>query len=97
MIREKRLRWFGHLVREDEDDVARESMMYQINDLTKWGKQLIKDFEQRKINKKQAFSLAMDKANWRNISHARIPLYGGKRGSRRRKTGMAADESLFNG
>ena len=73
LIREKRLRWYGHLIREDDADVAKETMLRQIQDLTKWGKQLIKDFEERKLDVIQAPKMARDKAHWRQLSHARLP------------------------
>ena len=76
MIREKRLKWFGHLVRQEDDDLARETLMKLIKKITKWRDQLVEDFAVRKITEEKALSLAMDRAKWRQISRVRTPPMG---------------------
>ena len=52
LLREKRLRWFGHHMQEEENDPARETLMREKARNSKWYQQLTNDFTTRKINVK---------------------------------------------
>ena len=72
LLREKQPRWFGHLMREKENDPARETLMREKARNSKWYQQLTNDFKTRKINVKQAEAKALNKIEWRRISSARL-------------------------
>ena len=62
LLREKRQRWFGHLMREKENDPTRETLM----------REKARNFKTRKINVKQAEAKALNKIEWRRISSAQL-------------------------
>ena len=72
LLREKRLRWFGHVMREKENDPSRETLMREKARNSKWYQQLTNDFKTRKINVKQAEAKALNKIEWRRISSSRL-------------------------
>ena len=61
LLRGKRLRWFGHLMREKENDPALETLMREKARNSKWYQKLNNDFKTRKINVKQAKAKALNK------------------------------------
>jgi hypothetical protein len=73
MLRQKRLRWFGHLIRSKDGDPAKDTLMQQIKEVTQWGKQLLQDFGKKKITTNQALRRAQDRPAWRKLSSADIP------------------------
>ena len=72
LLREKRLRWFGHLMREKENNPARETLMREKARNSKWYQQLTNYFKTRKINVKHAEAKSRNKIEWRRISSARL-------------------------
>ena len=62
LLRERRLRWLGHLIRSDPNDTARQQL-------------LLSDLRAIKVNGFQhAVQLAADRATWRTLSSARSGL-----------------------
>ena len=68
MIREKRLRWFGHLIREKADDPAKKILAREKEIDSKWFQQITMDLRTRKLTVSKAEILAFDKSEWRSIS-----------------------------
>ena len=68
LIREKRLRWFGHLIREGDEDPAKVALMGEKKTNSKWFQQLVLDLSSRKLTVLQAETLALTKIAWREIS-----------------------------
>ena len=67
LIREKRLRWFGHLIREKEGE---EALKIEKQNHSKWYQQLINDLTTRKLSVAKAEVLALEKITWRSLSSA---------------------------
>jgi hypothetical protein len=70
LLREKRLRWFGHLIREKDGDPAKETLKGEIAKNSKWFQQIKADLSTRKLTVEKAKALALKKAVWRKISFA---------------------------
>ena len=84
MLREKRLRWFGHLTREKKGDPAKECLMREMEIDSKWFKLLKKDLLSKNLTVIRAELIALDKPKWRTISscntnHVVAPSTGGRR------------------
>lgn len=72
MLREKRLRWVGHLAREEEDDPARKMLLKEMEGKTQWWTQVDVDLKTtRGITVKNVLLKAEDKLKWRKISSSR--------------------------
>ena len=70
MLTEKRLRWFGHLMREDEGDPAKETLRKEIEKGSRWFQTLKKDLDIKGLSVEEAETRAMNKAAWRKLSKA---------------------------
>ena len=83
MIREKRLRWFGHLIREKAGDPAKEILAREKESNSKWFQQITMDLRTRKLTVGKAEILALDKAVWRSTSSVcvRYPISLAARGA----------------
>ena len=68
MLTEKRLRWFGHLIRESDGDPAKETLQTERRNGSKWFRLLKKDFEFKGISVEKAEVKALDRAVWRKMS-----------------------------
>ena len=82
MLREKRMRWFGHLVREKTGDPAKATLYHEMDQKSKWWRQLLKDFKMRKMTVEEAMKLALDKPAWRWRSSCLLELSGSTKLSR---------------
>ena len=73
LIREKRLRWFGHLVRAagEGGDPAVETLRREMEHSSGWWRQLLEDFKAKGITAEEAVEMAEDRAQWRQISSAK--------------------------
>ena len=65
LLREKRLRWFGHLMREDDDE-PKQMLSIEIEHNSKWFQLLTADLASRNVTLKKAQSLALD-TNLENV------------------------------
>ena len=68
MLTEKRLRWFGHLMREDEGDPAKETLRKEIEQRSRWFQSLKKDLEIKGLSVEEAEKRAMNRVAWRKLS-----------------------------
>lgn len=68
LLREKRMRWFGHLIRENDDNLAKQVLMREKQLNSKWFQLLKSDLASRRISVHDAELLALDKLKWRRIS-----------------------------
>ena len=68
LLREKRLRWFGHLMREDDDEPAKQILWREKKHNSKWFQLLASDLTARKVSFEKAQSLASNKSIWRKLS-----------------------------
>ena len=69
MLREKRLRWVGHLAREDEDDPARKILLKEMEGKSQWWTQVENDLKTTGgVTVKNVLKKAADKPMWRKIS-----------------------------
>ena len=68
LLSEKRLRWFGHLVRKEEGDPARETMYQEWKSNSRWWQQVDKDLREKKVAVEKAFKIAEDRERWRELS-----------------------------
>ena len=62
MLREKRLRWLGHLMREDDDEPAKQTLWRQRKNKSEWFQLVASDLASRKLSFEKAQSLAQDKS-----------------------------------
>ena len=70
LLREKRLRWFGHLIREQDDDPAKQTLLREKELNSKWFQLLTADLLSRGTTFDKAFPLAHNRASWRRLSFA---------------------------
>jgi hypothetical protein len=70
LLREKRLRWFGHLMREDDDEPAKQIFWREREHNSKWFRLLAADLTSRGLSFEEAQSMASNKSNWRKVSSA---------------------------
>lgn len=69
MLREKRLRWVGHLARENEDDPARKTLLKEMEGKSQWWTQVENDLKIAGVTVKNVLKKAADdKQKWRKIS-----------------------------
>ena len=68
LLREKRLRWFGHLIREQDDDPAKQILLREKELNSKWFQLLTADLLSRRTTFDKAVPLANDRAAWRQLS-----------------------------
>ena len=68
LLREKRLRWFGHLIREQDDDPAKQTLLREKELNSKWFQLLTADLLSRRTTFDKAVPLANDRAAWRRLS-----------------------------
>ena len=52
LLREKRLRWFRHLMREDDDEPAKQMLSRETEHNSKWFQLLTSDLPQERYSKK---------------------------------------------
>jgi hypothetical protein len=72
LLRERRLRWFGHLVRSDAQDTARKCLMKEVDSGSAWWKLICGDLRAVGVCFfADAERLAVDRIRWRTLSHAR--------------------------
>ena len=72
MLREKRLRWFGHLARGEEGDPAKNALEQEMaQGDSKWWAQMVADFKLTKIGVKNSLKMAANRSKWRNLSACR--------------------------
>ena len=75
LLRERRLRWLGHLIRSDPNDTARQQLLREVSSNSSWWKSLLSDLRAIQVNGFQhAVQLAADSATWRALSSARSGL-----------------------
>ena len=70
LLREKRLRWFGHLMREDDNEPAKRIFWREKQHNSKWFQLLSSDLTSRRVSFEKAQSLASNKSIWRKLSSA---------------------------
>ena len=73
LLREKRLRWLGHLMRENDNEPAKQALWRESKNQSKWFQLVTSDLASRKLSFEKAQSLAQDKSLWRKLSSA---MYG---------------------
>lgn len=77
MLREKRLRWFGHLTREQKDDPAKETLWREMDSggKSKWWAQVENDLKiklkVKKVSIEKVLEKAKDRGVWRQLSSSR--------------------------
>ena len=62
LLREKRLRWLGHLMREDDDEPAKKILWRERENNSKWFQLVAADLASRKLSFEKAQSLAANKS-----------------------------------
>ena len=70
LLREKRLRWVGHLMREDDDEPAKQTLWREKENKSEWFRLVAADLASRRLSFERAQSLAGDKSLWRRLSSA---------------------------
>ena len=70
VLQQNRLRWYGHLLRKEDDDWVKKCMEYEVEGprpkrrpKTTWAEVVEKDCQACKLNKKNA----MDRSRWRKL------------------------------
>ena len=73
-IKGRRLRWYGHLLRQNEDTPARQALQEAKRKVKKprgqkltWIKMIDNDLKNMKIPKKDIPVLAQNRSNWRTL------------------------------
>jgi uncharacterized C2H2 Zn-finger protein len=75
LLRERRLRWMGHLIRADPRDIARQCLMRQVGSGSAWWRLILADLQAVGIKTfDEAQRLAADRSMWRTMCHARPGL-----------------------
>ena len=95
LLREKRLRWFGHLMSEDDDEPAKQILLRETEHNSKWFQLLTSDLASRNVTLEEAQSLALDKSIWRMLSYVRCERQVPNRGTclkQRHRRRRSADE-----
>ena len=70
VLQQNRLRWYGHVLRKDDDDWVKKCMEYEVEGLRPrgrpkrtWTEVVREDCQARKLNKEDA----MDRCKWRKM------------------------------
>ena len=70
VLQQNRLRWYGHLLRKDDDDCVKKCMEYEVEGSRPrgrpkktWIEVVLEDCQARKLNKEDA----MDHCKWRKV------------------------------
>ena len=66
VLQQKRLRWYGHVLRKDDDDWVKKCMEYEVEGprpKRTWTEVVREDCEARKMNKQDA----IDRCKWRKM------------------------------
>ena len=70
ILQQNRLRWYGHVLRKDDDDLVKKCMEYEVEGSGPWGrpkrtwKEVVReDCQARKLNKEDA----VDRCKWRKV------------------------------
>jgi len=66
VLQQKRLRWYGHVLRKDDDDWVKKCMEYEVEGprpKRTWTEVVREDCEARKMNKQDA----TDRCKWRKM------------------------------
>ena len=72
ILRQKRLRWFGHLIRSDPQDTARQCLFEEVDSGSSWWRLLLADLREIGITSFHAAEAkARDRSKWSAISSAR--------------------------
>jgi exonuclease III len=72
LLKEKRLRWIGHLLRTKDDDQARRCLMRQVGTGSGWWRLILQDLKSIGKTWKMAQKDARNKPKWRTLSWARV-------------------------
>ncbi len=72
ILKQKRLRWLGHLLRGKDTEPAKERLMEEIKNQTKYGRTIMEDLGE--ITLEQAKEFSSDRNLWRS----RVELQPGK-------------------
>ena len=71
ILQQNRLRWYGHVLRKDDDDRVKKCMEYEVEDSRPrgrpkrtWKEVVREDCQARKLNKEDA----MDRCKWRKVT-----------------------------
>ena len=86
LLAEKRLRWFGHLMREDDDEPAKQLFWRESEHNSKWFQLLSSDLTSRKVSFGKAQSLASNKSIWRKLGSAMCERIASKYDDHTKKT-----------
>jgi hypothetical protein len=68
VLRERRMRWYGHLMRADESDGSRLCMVEEMKRKSAWAKQVLNDMDVLKLSASRADSLTLDRVAWRRTT-----------------------------
>jgi len=66
VLQQNRLRWYGHVLRKDDDDWVKKCMEYEVQGprpKRTWSEVVRKDCQAHKMNKEDA----MDRCKWRKM------------------------------
>jgi len=70
ILQQNRLHWYGHVLREDDDDCVKKCMEYEVEGLRPrgspkrtWKEVVREDCQARKLNKEDA----VDRCKWRKV------------------------------
>jgi hypothetical protein len=75
LLRERRLRWLGHLLRSDPQDTARRCLLREVGSGSPWSKIVLNDLQAVGVGSfSTAERLAANRVNWRAASLARPGL-----------------------
>jgi len=66
LLQQNRLRWYGHVLRKEDDDWVKKCMEYEVKGprpKMTWREVVKKDCQARKLNREDA----MDRSKWRKL------------------------------
>jgi len=76
ILRERRLRWLGHLLRSDLQDTAHQCLLREMGSGSPWSKIVLNDLQAVGVGSfLNAERLATNRVNWRAASLARPGLH----------------------
>jgi len=73
ILQQNRLRWYGHVLRKDDNDWVKKCMEYEVEGSRPkrtWKEVVQEDWQERKLNKEDA----MDRCKWRKVIRDRSTL-----------------------